>query len=144
LVIGESQGGGQALAAAGLDKRVSAVVATVPAMCDWGGVIAGRKSGWPQPMESKGNTPEIRQTLPYFDAAQILKGSKATLVVEVGLIDGTCPSTSIYAAINQAKGKKIIYPVPYRSHPWPEEPFRKNWDQTVSAAKNAFIETYLK
>jgi len=35
LLIGESQGGGQALAGAGLDKRVKAVVVTVPAMCDW-------------------------------------------------------------------------------------------------------------
>ena len=47
LVIGESQGGGQALAAAGLDSRVSAVVATVPAMCDWGcaGGTPGRSLG---------------------------------------------------------------------------------------------------
>ena len=43
IVIGESQGGGQALAAAGLDHRVSAVVATVPAMCDFGGTLVGRK-----------------------------------------------------------------------------------------------------
>ena len=35
LVLGESQGGGQSLAAAGLDHRVSAVVATVPAMSDF-------------------------------------------------------------------------------------------------------------
>ncbi|NEW85536.1 MAG: acetylxylan esterase [Mariniphaga sp.] len=34
IVIGESQGGGQTLIAAGLDNRVSKVVATVPAMCD--------------------------------------------------------------------------------------------------------------
>lgn len=46
LVLGESQGGGQSLIAAGLDKRVSAVVATVPAMCDWGGTLVGRKGSW--------------------------------------------------------------------------------------------------
>jgi cephalosporin-C deacetylase len=49
LVIGESQGGGQALVAAGLDSRVSAVVAIVPAMCDWFGSLSKRMSGWPQP-----------------------------------------------------------------------------------------------
>ena len=52
LVIGESQGGGQALAAAGLDKRVSAVVAIVPAMCDWLGPLADREGGWPQPLKA--------------------------------------------------------------------------------------------
>ena len=58
IVIGESQGGGQALAAAGLDKRVSAAVATVPAMCDWGGPSAGKNAGWPQPFSQPGNQQE--------------------------------------------------------------------------------------
>ena len=113
LVIGESQGGGQALAAAGLDPRVSAVVATVPAMCDWGGTLVDRKGGWPQPFEHAGDQKKMKKVLPYFDNANLLKNSKATLVVEIGLIDNTCPSTSVYAAINQAKGEKIIYPVTY-------------------------------
>ena len=78
IVIGESQGGGQALIAAGIDKRVSAVVATVPAMCDWGGTLVGRKGGWPQPFEAKGDKNKMLSTLPYFDAAHMLKGSKAT------------------------------------------------------------------
>ena len=52
LVVGESQGGGQAVAAAGLDPRVSAVVLNVPAMQDLGGARKGRLSGWPQPIEN--------------------------------------------------------------------------------------------
>lgn len=145
IVIGESQGGGQALAAAGLDQRVSAVVATVPAMCDWGGTLVGRKGGWPQPFEQKGNIEKMKQVLPYFDTAHLLKFSKATIVVEIGLVDNTCPSTSVYAAINQAKGKKIIYPVTYREHTWPSAEQRKNnWDAMVFSPKNEFVENYLK
>lgn len=144
IVIGESQGGGQALAAAGLDSRVSAVVATVPAMCDWGGTLVGRKGGWPQPFKRAGDQEKMKQTLPYFDAAHLLKNSKATLVVEIGLVDQTCPSSSIYAAINQAEGKKIIFPVPYREHKWPTEVQRKNWDPVVFEPKNSFIDNYLK
>jgi cephalosporin-C deacetylase len=144
LVIGESQGGGQALVAAGLDPRVSVVVATVPAMCDWGGTWVNRKGGWPQPFERSGDKEKMKQTLPYFDAANLLKNSKATIVVEIGLIDNTCPSTSVYAAINQAKGQKIIYPVPYREHSWPNAEQRKNWDPMVFNPKNAFVENYLK
>ena len=145
IVIGESQGGGQALAAAGLDSRVSAVVATVPAMCDWGGTLVGRKGGWPQPFEQPGDMKKMKKVLPYFDTAHLLKDSKATLVVEIGLVDNTCPSTSVYAAINQAKGQKIIYPVTYREHTWPTAEQRKNnWDSMVFNPKNVFVENYLK
>lgn len=100
LVIGESQGGGQALAAAGLDKRVSAVIATVPAMCDWGGSLVGRKGCWPYPFETNNDRSGMLSALPYFDAAHLLKGSKATILAEIGLIDMTCPSSAIYAALN--------------------------------------------
>jgi cephalosporin-C deacetylase-like acetyl esterase len=144
IVIGESQGGGQALAAAGLDNRVSAVVATVPAMCDWGGTLINRKGGWPQPFERSGDREKMKNVLPYFDTANLLKDSKATIVVEIGLIDNICPSTSVYAAINQAKGPKIIYPVTYREHAWPNETQRKIWDKQVFEPKNSFVADYLK
>lgn len=145
LVIGESQGGGQALAAAGLDQRVSAVVATVPAMCDWGGTLAGRKGGWPQPFERSGDLKKMKKAIPYFDTANLLKYSKAQIVVEIGLVDNTCPATSVYAAINQAKGEKTIYPVTYRDHGWPNQEQReKDWDKNVNGKKNSFIENYLK
>ncbi len=145
LVIGESQGGGQALAAAGLDHRVTAVVATVPAMCDWGGTLVGRKGGWPDPFAT---TQYDRQTLlsvlPYFDNAHILKGSKATLVVEMGLIDVTCPAAGIFAALNEADGKKILYTDTYRGHHVSQPAYKEVWEKTVNAPKNVFIEDYLK
>ena len=145
LVIGESQGGGQALAAAGLDPRVSAVVATVPAMCDWGGTLVGRKAGWPQPFEHHGDQEKMKKAVPYFDTANLLKNSQAILVVEIGLADRTCPSTSVYAALNQSRGTKIIYPVTYREHGWPDAEQRTaHWDQMVFNPKNEFVKNYLK
>jgi len=143
LVMVESQGGGQALAAAGLDRRVSAVVATVPAMCDWGGLLANRRSGWPQPLEYAGNILEVQKALPYFDTAFLLEGSVATLVVEIGFIDQTCPPASIFAAINQSAGKRILYTTPYRTHAWPEK-YRKQWDEEIYKPKEAFIQSYLQ
>jgi cephalosporin-C deacetylase len=144
LVIGESQGGGQALVAAGLDKRVSAVVAIVPAMCDWLGPLAGREGGWPQPLKADAPREEIIKTVPYFDAANILKGSKATLLVEIGLIDITCPPASVYAAINQSKGQKIIYAVPYRAHHQPQNRMAKTWQEMVFKPRETYIINYLK
>jgi cephalosporin-C deacetylase len=146
LVIGESQGGGQALAAAGLDHRVSAVVAIVPAMCDFLGALAGRRGGWPQPFETDASKEEMQKALPYFDNANILKGSKARIFVEIGMIDLTCPPASVFAAVNQSKGKKIIYPVPYRGHQSQALQMSKSklWEETVYKPREAFINGYLK
>jgi len=144
IVIGESQGGGQALAAAGLDHRVTAVVATVPAMCDWGGTLVDRKGGWPQPFEQNGDREKMKQVLPYFDVANLLRGCKATLMAEIGLVDQVCPSSSIYAAINQADGLKLILPVTYREHSWPNAVQRKHWDPMVLDLRNTFITNFLK
>nr|WKN35702.1 acetylxylan esterase [Tunicatimonas sp. TK19036] len=144
LVIGESQGGGQALAAAGLDPRVTAAVATVPAMCDWGGLLVGRKGGWPNPLAFEADEEKMQQTLPYFDAAHLLKDCKATLVTEIGFIDMTCPSISIYAAINQAEGEKIVYGVPYRGHHVDQKEFQETWEKTVYQPKMDFITDFLK
>lgn len=144
LVIGESQGGGQALVAAGLDDRVSAVVAIVPAMCDWFGSLSGRMSGWPQPFESGSSKKEMLRALPYYDAANILKQSKAIIFTEIGLIDMTCPSTSVFAAVNQAGGQKIIYTVPYRPHHQPEGVLAKTWEEDIFKPRELFIRNYLK
>jgi cephalosporin-C deacetylase-like acetyl esterase len=113
-------------------------------MCDWGGTLVGRKGGWPQPFERPASKDKMKKTLPYFDTAHLLRNSKATIVVEIGLIDQTCPSTSIYAAVNQAKGQVIIYPVPYRTHGWPSAAERPDWDKNVFGPKNAFVEKFLK
>jgi len=144
VVIGESQGGGQSLIAAGLDKRVSAVVATVTAMCDWGGTLAGRKGSWPYTFSTKSDKQQMLYTLPYFDVAHVLKGSKATIVVEIGLIDQTCPSSAVYAAINQAKGKKIIFAIPYRGHHMTQLVYKEIWEKTVNKPKEDFLLNYLK
>lgn len=84
------------------------------------------------------------KALLYFDAANILKGSKATIFTEIGLIDMTCPSTSVYTAINQATGKKIIFAVPYRPHHQPQEVLAKTWEETVYKPRELFIRNYLK
>lgn len=144
LVIGESQGGGQSLAAAGLDPRVSAVVATVPAMCDWGRTVAGSKGGWPNPFAATGDKEKMMKALPYYDAAHLLKNAKATIVTEIGLIDFTCSSESVYAAVNQSAGKKIILPVAYRAHQMSQPFYKQEWEETITKSKNAFIQDFLK
>lgn len=144
LVIGESQGGGQSLAAVGLDKRVTAAVVTVPAMCDWGGTLVGRKGSWPYLFETKIDRSVLEANLPYFDAAHLLKDAKATIVAEIGLIDQTCPSSALYAALNQTKGKKIILTAPYRAHHFTQTAYKTIWETQVNKVKQDFISNYLQ
>lgn len=146
IVIGESQGGGQAAAAAGLDNRVSAVALNVPAMQDLGGTRAGRRGGWPHPIE---NHPELSQemldaTLPYFDGSLLLAHSNAEIYCEIGLIDTTCPPSAVWSSLNAAKGKKTVKCVPFRTHAWPEGYWRPLWEKDYLKPRTEFIANYLK
>lgn len=143
LVIGESQGGGQALVAAGLDHRVNAAVATVPAMCDFGRKLIGETGGWPNPFAFQNDEQKMLETYPYFDTAHILKGSKAILVTEIGLIDYTCPALGIYAAINQNSGEKITLVTPYRGHQLDQKQFQIEWEEKIYKPKMEFITQFL-
>ena len=146
LVIGESQGGGQAVAAAGLDKRVSAVVLNVPAMQDLGGARAGRRSGWPQPIENHPTVPaeQLDATLPYFDGALLIRHSRAEIYCEIGLIDTTCPPSAVWASLNGAPSKKTVNCVPFRTHAWPSGDIAPYWREHYLQPREAFIDNYLK
>jgi cephalosporin-C deacetylase-like acetyl esterase len=110
VVTGGSQGGGQALAAAGLDERVTLLCAGVPAICDHSGKAIGRVNGWPRlvPDVDGKPDPKILAVARYFDCQHLATRAKAGAVVSVGFIDGVCPPTSVYAAYNALPGKKAI------------------------------------
>lgn len=146
IVIGESQGGGQAVAAAGLDNRVSAVVLNVPALQDLGGARVGRRSGWPQPIEVHPTLSRERldATLPYFDGALLIRHSRAEIYCEMGLIDTTCPPSSVWASLNGAPGQKTVNCVPFRTHAWPSGDIAPYWREKYLRPRERFIEKYLE
>ena len=113
-------------------------------MCDWGESLVGRKGGWPNPFDTKNDQQKMLTALPYFDVAHMLKNSKATIVTEIGLIDFTCSSISVYAAINQARGNKKVFAVPYRAHHMSQPAYKEVWDKTVAKPKDTFIKDFLK
>ncbi len=107
--VGSSQGGGSALALAGINSKVTCVVANVPALCDHGGWKAGRAPGWPRLHNNwKGKADAAAA---YFDGANFAMNIKAPALVSVGYIDVTCSPSSVYAAYNNLAGKKSIYPM---------------------------------
>ncbi len=108
---GRSQGGGQAIAAGGLDSRVTFIAAQIPAMCDHTGVMAGRINGWPKliPFDAAGNPdPAALQAVRYCDAMNFATRTQADAFFTVGFIDRSCPPTGVYATYNQLSGKKEI------------------------------------
>ena len=113
IVYGSSQGGFQALAAAGLDARVTLICAGVPAGCDHTGSVAHRISGWPKivPLDAQGTPdPLALQTARYFDCVNFATRAKCkAAAVTVGFIDTTCPPTSVYAAYNALPIPKSIH-----------------------------------
>jgi cephalosporin-C deacetylase-like acetyl esterase len=110
VVYGSSQGGAQAIAAAGLDSRVSFFVAGVPAGCDHTGAVAGRIAGWPKFIETKEKpSAEVVNAVRYYDGVNFAARAKAPGFFTVGFIDVTCPPTSVYAAYNALTTKKQIF-----------------------------------
>ena len=102
IVFGGSQGGAQALAAAGLDQQVSLCVANVPSQCDLGGRVAGRRPGGPMcrnPRLTQSDPAVVRETA-YVDNVFLAKNVKCPVYTSAGLIDQTCIATSIFAFYN--------------------------------------------
>ncbi len=110
VVYGSSQGGAQAIAAAGLDPRVTYFVAGVPAGCDHTGGMAGRIAGWPKFIATgEKASPEVVEAVRYFDGVNFAASAKAPGFFTVGFIDTTCPPTSVYAAFNALRAEKGIF-----------------------------------
>ena len=119
IVVGNSQGGGQTLAAAGLDSDVKLIYASVAAMCDHGGGLVNRRPGWPRLLRAKNGkavVPAVGKTAPYFDAAIFAKYVKAEAYLTVGLVDEVCAPASVFCAYNNIPGKKHLAILPYHGH----------------------------
>ncbi|MBE6379136.1 MAG: acetylxylan esterase [Lentisphaerae bacterium] len=114
IVRGTSQGGGQALAAAGLDPQVTLCIAIVPALCDHGGNHAGRVSGWPRYFATQAyreNPDKAAAVADMIDAAFFARRiHNSRVFVTAGFVDRTCVPDSVYAAFNAIASKnKEIY-----------------------------------
>lgn len=111
IALGRSQGGGQALAAGGLDPRVTYVSAEIPTFCDHTGIVVGRINGWPRiiPNDTAQPDPRVIEAVRYYDAMNFAPRIKAQVFVTVGFIDHICPPTGIYAMYNQLRGEKQLW-----------------------------------
>lgn len=138
IVIGHSQGGGQALTAGGIDDRVTFIATGVPAICDHSGRAAGRINGWPKLVETKPDgTPDPTQlkAAQYVDAVNFATRCKADAIMSVGFIDGVCPPSSCYAAYNQLSGEKQVINKPLMGHAAPADIHKAFFDAVLKHVK---------
>lgn len=148
--LGASQGGGFGLMLAGLNHRFTAVAASVPALSDHGGVVAGRTSGWPQLIQALADDAESQERLlgmsGYFDAAHFARRVACPVVFTVGFCDATCSPSSVYAAFNAVKTPKFIMTAPLADHPVPWEHLNGIWQwlQNGLDEQHRVYRTYFK
>ncbi|NLX07518.1 MAG: acetylxylan esterase [Phycisphaerae bacterium] len=119
IVYGSSMGGGQAIAMGGLEPRVSLVLANVPALCDHSGFMAGRVCGWWRHVDQAAAPlrEKVLQAMRYFDGVNFASRFRGEAVFSCGFLDGTCPPSSVYAALNAIphSRKQMVY-VPTMGH----------------------------
>lgn len=104
---GGSQGGLQAIWAAGLDPQVTFCGAWKPWCCDLGGVTLGRVGGW---------RPEWAAGLGYYDTINHAKRIRCPVTITSGLGDYVCPPSGISVLYNSIPGKREITYVQGSTH----------------------------
>ncbi|MEV4539044.1 acetylxylan esterase [Asanoa sp. NPDC049518] len=120
-VGGGSQGGGIALAAAGLADDLVAVLPDVPFLCHFERAVGmtGR-----DPYQEivrylavrRETRDQVFATLSYFDGATFAARASAAALFSVGLLDQICPPSTVFAAYNAYAGEKDITVHHYNEH----------------------------
>jgi cephalosporin-C deacetylase len=127
VVSGGSQGGGLALAVAGLaGDAVTAALLDVPFLCHYRrGADTASQGPYPELAQylsvHKRVDPElVFGTLNYFDGVHFAPRATAPALFSVGLMDPICPPSTVYAAFNAITAPKELCVFPYGTHeqPW--------------------------
>lgn len=132
VFAGASQGGAMALILAGLNPQVTAVAATIPAMCEHSAALADRQAGWPRLLQ--GAPDEGRQEYLemgyYYDVVNFARTIKCPVIIIAGLKDRTCPPSGIVAVYNVIDAPKHLFTDPHAGHQSrfaSFDKFRENW-----------------
>ncbi|UUU37855.1 acetylxylan esterase [Streptomyces sp. NBC_00162] len=124
VVAGGSQGGGLALAVAGLaGDRVAAAMPDVPFLCHFRHAAAICADGPYQEIakylrwHSRHRVEPAFATLDHFDGVHFARRATAPTVFSVGLMDPVCPPSTVYAAFNHYAGEDRTMTVwPFGDH----------------------------
>jgi cephalosporin-C deacetylase len=120
--VGNSQGGGLALAAAGLVPDLAALMISAPFLCHiqraidltdadpYGEIVRYLAV-------NREAEPAVRRTLTYVDGIHFARRATAPLHTGVGLRDTICPPSTVFAAYNHyAAPDRTIHVYPFNHH----------------------------
>ena len=120
-VTGGSQGGGQALAVAGLVPDLLIAMPDVPFMCHWRRATEITDA---DPYHEivrysrihRDQVDRVFRTLSYFDGVNFAARAKSPALFSVALMDQICPPSTVFAAFNHYAGPKEIEVYPFNGH----------------------------
>jgi cephalosporin-C deacetylase len=120
-VAGVSQGGGIALAVAGLAEGLSAALIDVPFLSDVPRALDLASTIPYSEMTTvlatyPDRTAEALEVLAAFDGVHFAKRASAPALFSVGLMDDICPPSTVFAARNAYAGPSAIHEYPYGGH----------------------------
>jgi len=122
VVAGNSQGGGLALAAAGLVPDLAGVLTSVPFLCHVQRAIEITDAAPYAEIVTflsvhREAEAAARRTLSYVDGVNFARRASAPALFAVGLRDTVCPPSTVFAAYNAyAGGKRDIHVYPFNHH----------------------------
>jgi len=120
-VTGTSQGGGIALAAAGLCDGLIAAMPDVPFLCHYERAVGlTDRDPYHEVVRylsvHRGAQERVFETLSYFDGANMARRATAPGLFSVALLDPVCPPSTVYAAFNRYAGAKQIEVYSHNEH----------------------------
>ena len=110
IVTGGSQGGGIALAAASLSKKVFAAMPDVPFLCNFKKATE-MVDTYPYHEITlycrvhRNEVEQVFETLSYFDAMNLVTMATCPALISIGMHDPICPPDTIFAMRNNYAGK---------------------------------------
>jgi cephalosporin-C deacetylase len=120
-ITGGSQGGGITIAVGGLEPSVAVVMPDVPFLCHYRRATDITDSApyseivhFCKTHRDKVDT--VFETLSYFDGVNFAARCNARALFSVGLMDLTCPPSTVFAAYNHFAGPKDIRIYQYNNH----------------------------
>lgn len=120
-VVGGSQGGGIAIAVAGLHAGVKAAMPDVPFLQDFPRAV-GLTSRDPYGeivrflATHREKAASAYATINYFDGVHFAARSKAAALYSVALMDDVCPPSTVYGSYNAWAGPKTIESYTFNNH----------------------------
>jgi cephalosporin-C deacetylase len=120
-VTGGSQGGGITLAVGGLEPSVEVVMPDVPFLCHYRRATE-LVDTYPYHeialfcKTHRDKVDTVFRTLSYFDGVNFAARTRAHGLFSVGLMDQTCPPSTVFAAYNHFAGPKEIRVWQYNEH----------------------------